>query len=128
MVVGAPLVRMGQHPPGLSVPLPPLSSPAPQNPEDACVRACVVRFSCSGYHRTNIELGHLYSTVCLILISIVLGMARVNDGSHSFSCHSHVSISLMCHVCLCFLAAEHYHILASTYFLFPLRVGCCPLQ
>jgi len=30
MGVGAPLVRMGWHPPGLSVPLPPLSSPAPQ--------------------------------------------------------------------------------------------------
>jgi len=27
--VGAPLVRLGWRPPGLSVPLPPLSSPAP---------------------------------------------------------------------------------------------------
>jgi len=34
MGVGAPLVRMGWRPPGLSVPLPPLSSPAPQNPEN----------------------------------------------------------------------------------------------
>jgi len=32
--VGAPLLRMGWRPPGLLVPLPPLSSPAPQNPED----------------------------------------------------------------------------------------------
>jgi len=31
---GAPLVRMGWRPPGLSVPLPRLSSPAPQNPEN----------------------------------------------------------------------------------------------
>ena len=30
MAVGAPLVRMGWRPPGLSVPLPPLSSPTPQ--------------------------------------------------------------------------------------------------
>jgi len=28
--VGAPLVRLGWHPPELSVPLPPLSSPAPE--------------------------------------------------------------------------------------------------
>jgi len=34
MGVGAPLVRMGWRPPRLSVPLPPLSSPAAQNPED----------------------------------------------------------------------------------------------
>jgi len=34
MGVWAPLVQMGWRPPGLSVPLPPLSSPAPQNPED----------------------------------------------------------------------------------------------
>jgi len=27
--IGAPLVRLGRRPPGLSVPLPPLSSPAP---------------------------------------------------------------------------------------------------
>jgi len=32
--VGALLVRMEWCPPGLSVSLPPLSSPAPQNPED----------------------------------------------------------------------------------------------
>ena len=32
--VGALLVWLGWRPPGLSVPLPPLSSPAPQNPED----------------------------------------------------------------------------------------------
>jgi len=31
---GAPLVWMGWRPPELSVPLPPLSSPVPQNPED----------------------------------------------------------------------------------------------
>ena len=31
---GALLVQMGWCPPGLSVPLPPLFSPAPQNPED----------------------------------------------------------------------------------------------
>ena len=30
MGMRAPLVQMGWHPPGLSVPLPPLSSPAPQ--------------------------------------------------------------------------------------------------
>jgi len=33
-VVGAPLVRLGWRPPGLSVPLPPLSSPLHKNPED----------------------------------------------------------------------------------------------
>ena len=32
--MGLPLVRLGWHPPGLSVPLPPFSSSAPQNPED----------------------------------------------------------------------------------------------
>ena len=32
--VGLPLVRLGWRPPGLSVPLPPFSSSAPQNPED----------------------------------------------------------------------------------------------
>ena len=31
--MGAPLVLMGWHPPRLSVPLPPLSPPAAQNPE-----------------------------------------------------------------------------------------------
>ena len=34
MGVGLPLVRLGWRPPGLSVPLPPFSSSAPQNPED----------------------------------------------------------------------------------------------
>jgi len=34
MGVGAPLVRLGWHPLGLSVPLPPLSSPENKNPED----------------------------------------------------------------------------------------------
>ena len=32
--MGLPLVRLGWCPPGLSVPLPPFSSSAPQNPED----------------------------------------------------------------------------------------------
>ena len=32
--VGTPIVQMGWHPDGLSVRLPPLSFPAPQNPED----------------------------------------------------------------------------------------------
>jgi len=32
--VGLPLARLGWRPPGLSVPLPPFSSPAPQNPDD----------------------------------------------------------------------------------------------
>ena len=32
--MGLPLVRLGWRPPGLSVPLPPFSSSAPQNPED----------------------------------------------------------------------------------------------
>ena len=31
--VGAPLLRLGWQPPGLSVSLPPLSSPAAENPE-----------------------------------------------------------------------------------------------
>ena len=34
MGVGLPLVRLGWCPPGLSVPLPPFSFSAPQNPED----------------------------------------------------------------------------------------------
>jgi len=33
MGMGVPLVRTGWRPPGLSLPLRPLSSPAPQNPE-----------------------------------------------------------------------------------------------
>ena len=32
--MGLPLVRLGWRPPGLSMPLPPFSSTAPQNPED----------------------------------------------------------------------------------------------
>jgi len=32
--VGAPLVQFGWHPPGLSVPLPPLSTLLHKNPED----------------------------------------------------------------------------------------------
>jgi len=44
--MGAPLVRMGWRPPGLSVPLPPLSSPAPQYPETMMARNNIV-----GYHQ-----------------------------------------------------------------------------
>ena len=42
MGVETPLVRKGWRPPGLSVPLPPLSSPAPQNPEKTMVRKKIV--------------------------------------------------------------------------------------
>jgi len=38
MGVGARLARMEWHPPGLSVPLPSLSSSAPQNPETMMAR------------------------------------------------------------------------------------------
>ena len=41
----APLFRVGWRPPGLSVPLSPLSSPAPQNPETTMARTKIV-----GYH------------------------------------------------------------------------------
>ena len=37
--MGLPLVRLGWRPPGLSVPLPPFSSSAPQNPEDFSMMA-----------------------------------------------------------------------------------------
>ena len=43
--MGAPLVRMGWRPPGLLVPLPPSSSPAPQNLETMTARNNIV-----GYH------------------------------------------------------------------------------
>jgi len=47
------------------------------------------------------------------------GMARVNEGSHSFTCHPHVypvSTSEMNHTCLNCPAAEHLHTLAGTRF------------
>jgi len=41
------------------------------------------------------------------------GMARVNEGSHSFTCHPHVLYtSGVSHACLCSPAAGHHGILA----------------
>jgi len=45
-------------------------------------------------------------------------MARVNEGSHSFTCHPHVSPSVMSCTCIYSRATEHRHTLAGTRFLF----------
>ena len=59
MGVGLPLVRLGWRPPGLSVPRPPFSSSAPQNPEDFSLVRCDAKFPDKGRQTyVNESLGH----------------------------------------------------------------------
>jgi len=55
--------------------------------------------------------------MCAIHIPKALRLARVNEGSHSFTCHPHVWNEASC---LYSPATEHHHTVASTHF--PLRV------
>jgi len=50
------------------------------------------------------------------LVSKAFRMARVNEGSHSFTCHPHVYPRMEWNILPLLPAAEHHRTLAGTHF------------
>jgi len=82
-------------------------------------RASLTVHTALGIHslRQGVKEAYLYSTYYELLTSKEPWLARVNEGSHSSTCHPHVYQQVqMNHTCLYSAAAGHHRTLAGTYF------------